>query len=494
MKKNSVYDLLINPYAILVFLLVLFAFNSMNLLLNYDEYLWSYIGRIWNRNGIPPYLGSVENKTPGIFFLYTISDFLFNGNIFFTRIIGVIATLVSAWYLFKICTKLHSKLAGVFCMYLFGFTMCWFLLDGSYFAHTEVFMVLFSILGFYFIIQFENDKNTNQNIYLAGLCIGVAISFKQIALTTFVAFLLFFIIFTGAHFAIKTKIKGIVLYFLGCLTSITISILILYYHNVTLNDYLDGAWVILMNSGSKVIDVKTHFFNFFNKLIFSRFLIFYIFLFLFLFQKDLRTRTFYWGIILWFVLDFVGVNASGNYYGHQIKQVIPVLVIIAGIVLSNLVTNNFYLKRIEIKKFIIIFIIIVFFFPYKQSYRTLKSFLKPPDITSEELGNWIKDYSSKEDYIYLLGGDIKLVSSLLASDRVSSSKYFNSIFITEDKHRKVVYSDLLKKTPKFILKIENDSVYVNQVYGSQINEFLERNYMLIEKINGIEIYRFNNKI
>ncbi|MGK0253195.1 MAG: hypothetical protein ACI9OE_000657 [Mariniflexile sp.] len=491
MKKNSVYDLLINPYAILVFLLILFVFNSLNLLLSYDEYLWSYIGRIWNRNGIPPYVGAVENKTPGIFFLYAISDFLFKGNIFFTRITGVIATLFSTWYLFKICSKLHSKLAGVFCMYVFGLTTCWDILDGSYFAHTEVFMVLFSILGFYYIIQLENDKKINQNIFLAGLCIGISISFKQIALTTFVAILVFFLVFTGNRFSIKNKVKWLVLYFLGSLTSISISFLILYFHNVTFHDYLNGAWIILMNSGSKVLDIKTHLSNFHNKLIISRFLIFYFFILLFLFQKEFRAKPFFWGIILWFVLDFAGVNASGNYYGHQIKQVIPALAIIVGIVMSNLVTNNFYLKRIETKQVIIIFIIVIFFFPYKQSYVTLKSFLNTPDSTSEEMGNWIKDHTSKEDYIYLMGGDYKLVSALLASDRVSSSKYFNSIFITDDKQRKVVYSDLMEKTPKFILKIENDSVYVNQVYGSQIEEFLKIKYYLFAKSNGLEIYKLN---
>jgi hypothetical protein len=492
MKKNSIYNLLINPSAILVFLFVILLFNSLIPLLNYDEYLWSYIGRIWNRNGIPPYLGAVENKTPGIFIVYAVSDFLFESNIFFVRIVGVIATLISTWYLFKICTKLHSKLAGVFSMYVFGLTMCWFLLDGSYFAHTEVFMVLFSILGFYFIIQYENDKKINQHLFLAGLCIGIAISFKQIALTTFVALLLFYIAFKANRFSIKNKIKGIVLYSLGCLTSISISILILYFNNVTLHNYLDGAWIILINSGSKVLDIKTHFFNFYNKLIVSRFLIFYFFIILFLFQREFRSKPFFWGIIIWFVLDFAGVNASGYYYGHQIKQVIPSLAIMAGIGMSNFITNNLYLKSINPKR--VIYIIVILFFPYRQTYLTTKFLFNPPESSPKEMGNWINKQTTKDDYIYIMGGDYKLVSALFSSDRVSSSKYFNSIFITEDKHRKVVYSDLLEKTPKFILKIENDSVYVNKVYGRQIEEFLKHDYSLYRKINGFEIYLLNKSL
>ena len=55
-------------------------------------------------------------------------------------------------------------------------------------------------------------------------------------------------------------------------------------------------------------------------------------------------------------------------------------------------------------------------------------------------------------------------------------------------------SDLLEKTPKFILKIENDSVYVNKVYGRQIEEFLKHDYSLYRKINGFEIYLLNKSL
>jgi len=209
------------------------------------------------------------------------------------------------------------------------------------------------------------------------------------------------------------------------------------------------------------------------------------------FQKQLQQKPFFWGIVLFFVLDFVGVNASGYYYGHQIKQVIPSLSIIAGIVMSNLKTNNFYLKMINPK--LSIYIIVILFFPYKQTYLTTKYLLNPPDSSSKELSSWIRDNTNEADFIYILGGDEKLVDALSESGRVSSSKYFNSIFITEDKYRKVIYSDLVSKPPKVILKLVNDSIYVHQVYGSEIEGFLKKEYNFYEIINGIEIYKLNRK-
>ena len=489
MRKNNFYTLLTNPFVILALLLVLFVFNSFDPLQNYDENLWSYIGRIWNRNGIPPYTGAVENKTPGIFFLYAVSDFLFESNILFIRLIGVISTLISTWALYKICVKLHTKLAGVFCMYIFGLSMNWYLFCGSYFAHTEVFMIMFSIIGFYLIMKCRDIENMKWYLFLGGVSVGIAISFKQIAITTFLALILFFLMYSVIGFSIKDKLKGIVFLFLGCLTSISLSYFILYFNDVSFYDYFEGAWLILLNSGSKAPNFKAYFDNFWNHLIVTKFIIFYLFIVLFLFQKELQKKPFFLAVILWFALDFVGVIASGYFYGHQIKQVIPSLSIMAGIVMSNLTVNNFYLKSINPK--LIIYIIVILFFPYRQTYLTTKFLFKPLDSSSKDMGAWIRDNTNETDFIYILGSDEKLVSSLLESGRVSSSKYFNSIFITEEKHREIVYSDLLRKTPEIILKLKNDSVDVDQVYGNQIKEFLENEYVFFDKISDLEIYKLN---
>ncbi len=97
-----------------------------------DEGIWSYIGRIWSKNSIPPYVGAIENKTPGIFELYAISNILFGINIFFVRGLGILSIVLSSIVVFFIGRKLHSPLAGIFGMYVFGLTMTWDLLDGDY--------------------------------------------------------------------------------------------------------------------------------------------------------------------------------------------------------------------------------------------------------------------------------------------------------------------------------------------------------------------------
>jgi 4-amino-4-deoxy-L-arabinose transferase-like glycosyltransferase len=491
MKKNNLIEIVTNPYLILVILSIIFVFNSLNPVVSYDENLWSYMGNLWAKHGIPPYTGAVENKTPAIFFLYATANFLTAESIFVIRILGVFATLLSAFILYCICEKLHSKRAGIFCMLIFGLSMSWRLVDGSYFAHTEVFMVLFSVLAFYFIIKAKSSSKMKYDLFFAGISIGIAISFKQIAVTTLVAVVLFFLVFSANHLSIKKKILGISLFFLGVTLSISLSILILFIYGVSFLDYIEGAWLILFNSGSKVSSFEIQIAHFFDKLIGSRFVFFYFFVFLFFYQKKLVNKPLFYGILLWFVFDFIGVNASGYYYGHQIKQVIPSLSLMGGMVMGNLMAPNFYLKRKNLNPLWYFIILTFLFFPYKQCYRTLNLLLNPPDSFSKNMGYWVKEHTFKNDYIYILGDDDNLISALAASSRVSSSNYFNLIFIKEDKHRHKVYSDLMNNTPKIILKIENDSLQIKEAYGEKVDEFFKSNYTLFTVKEGFEVYKYH---
>ncbi len=87
MRKNSTLSLK-DPVVAGVILFFILIFVALHPYMAYDEALWSYIGRIWSNNGLPPYTESVENKTPGIFMLHAISERIAIGNYLFVRIIG----------------------------------------------------------------------------------------------------------------------------------------------------------------------------------------------------------------------------------------------------------------------------------------------------------------------------------------------------------------------------------------------------------------------
>ena len=208
MKRNSLYRIVSSPLYISVFLFSILGYIALWPYLGYDESLWTYVGRLWVRNGIPPYTGTVENKTPGIFYIYALSDFLFKDSIFFIRILGVFAVIITSNVLFLITKKLHSRLAGVFGMYIFGLSMGWTLLDGFAFSQAETYMILFSTVAFYFILIAKNHIRSNVFVFIAGASMGLAIAFKQIALTTLVAFVIVFLIYTVKAYEFRNKFIG----------------------------------------------------------------------------------------------------------------------------------------------------------------------------------------------------------------------------------------------------------------------------------------------
>lgn len=435
-----------------------------------DEGMWSYMGRIWSENNIPPYVGAIENKTPGIFELFAISHILFGVNIFFVKMLGVIAILFSSLTVYLIGKKLHSHLAGIFSMAIFGLTMTWRLVDGMYTAQTETFMVLFSTLSFYFVIKGVGCLKWRFWIFLSGFSMGLAVAFKQIGLTTTIALFIFFIVYGASSLTKKDKIVGLFLLGLGVIISTFFSLVPLLVSNVSLKEYIDGAWLILLNSGSSA-STMSHIKGFFSVFLNSRIVVFYPFFGLFIGQSDLIKNRYFMGLLIWMFFDFIGVNASGYYYGHQIKQLIPSVSIIIGILLSNLLLRRF-IDKSEMSKYasILLIFIIVLLFPFQSLIANCNKAVNGYVDNGKELGIWLKENTNKNDYVYIAGGGGNPILSY--SGRVSSSKYFNTIFVTSDAAREQLLSDLKAKPPLYFL---NSSVDI----GTKIEEFVMDNYELL---------------
>jgi hypothetical protein len=492
MKKSNVSQLLVSPVFITGFLLLVFSIVAANPYISYDEALWTYIGRLWNAYGIPPYVGVVENKTPGIFILFAISDFFTSGSFYFVRAVGVLTSILTAIVLYGICKKLYNNIAGVICMYVFGLVLCWNVLDGFAFAQTETFMIFFSTLAFYLLIKSEAKSNNLKWLFFSGLSVGGAIAFKQIAVTTAFAFLVAFFVINNKA-SLKYKLKGVIVIGLGISIATFLSYFVLFFYGVSFYEYINEAWYILLNSGSKVNDVSVYFKGFLNVFLFSRFVVLYPLFLLFFFQKGIRLKKLYAVLLIWFLLDFIGVNASGYYYGHQIKQLLPPLTIIISIGIAHWLSGRYASEKQHFKKKLEICVVFIgiILFPYKQvylNYKRNKNF-DESSIVYVEAGNWIRSNTNKADYIYILGAEPNLVKTLSVSERITSSKYFNSIFIANDFQRETIFKDLKQNPPKYILKYNNFNNELIPIYGSKFNFFMIDSYVLDKEIGNIEIFK-----
>ncbi|MCK5134918.1 MAG: glycosyltransferase family 39 protein [Bacteroidales bacterium] len=474
---------LTNQYSILLILLILLLIVMSSEKMGNDEGRWSYIGRVWCENSTPPYVGAIENKPPGIFELHAISYILFGVNYFFVRVLGVVAILFSSLIIYLIGKKLHTHLAGIFSMVIFGFTMTWHQLNGAYTAQTETFMVLFSTLSFYFIIKGAGSRKWKHWVLLSGFSMGLAIAFKQIAVTTTLALIIFFIVYAASNLTNKNKLLGLILLGSGIIISTIFSLIPLLVSGVSLVDYIDGAWLILLKPGSSA-SIMLYVQNFFRIWFGSRMVSFYPFLCLLFLQSGLVKNKYFIGLLIWMLFDFIGVNASGYYYGHQIKQFIPSVSIIIGVLLNNLLMNRISEKSVRSRYATIILISsIILLFPYgyllNNTHRTGYS------DTNREIGRWLEENTKEADYVYIAGTGGNPILSY--SGRVSSSKYFNTTFVTSAVERELLLFDLEEKPPLYYLSPKSSTGI-----GEKVEGYIMNNYSLLHTKSGYEIFKRNS--
>lgn len=491
MKKSNIIQIAINPKFVFGALLLLFVVIACHPLHGYDEGLWSYMGNLWYTFKVTPYTGFVENKTPGILILFAFVEIFESYNVLVARAIGVLASFFTAILIYRICFKLHSKFAGAIAAFLFGLTLCWSRMDGFAFAQSETFMVFFSVLAYYFLFKFWGKQIPLKWLFLIGLSLGLAIAFKQIAITTTASLFVVFLLLYNSQ-TLKFKLQGLALMTSGIFMTTIISCIPLLFYNVSFTDYIEGAWLVLLNPGSKLYGASEHLNNFMSLFFGSRFIIFSVFVLLFISQKkQLSKNLWFYGLLVWLLFDFIGTNASGYYYGHQIKQLLPSLSILSAIAITHFVKQGKMLHLgLDTKKVIAILTVIMLCFPYKQFATT--GYLMVKGVSEKampytEVGTFIKKNTTDQDYIYVLGGDVELVQILAQSKRRSSSKYINSIFIKDELQRSVVLNDLKHKPAKYILK-HKDFKESKKIYGDDFMQFLSVNYEFKKTFNSIDIY------
>src|SRR5450631_2954108 len=131
--ENKIFGLKpLSFIGILAILQVAIAFLTEPMILSFDESMWQYIGRNWIRNGMVPYRGGVDNKSPLIFFIYGISDWFFGVNYWFPRLVGVVVQSMGVYFLYKIAEKTISQQAAVLAISFYGLSLIWRSTGGKY--------------------------------------------------------------------------------------------------------------------------------------------------------------------------------------------------------------------------------------------------------------------------------------------------------------------------------------------------------------------------
>ena len=416
-----------------------------------DEGGWGYIGRAWADGQLLPYSGIADNKTPGIFYLNYLSYSLFGTNIWFLRLLALVSTVLTAFLIYLIGKHIANSRVAVFSMAIFIFLMPLPAVDGSY-AQTETFMNLFVAAAFYFLISSEAGSKRMLAVFLSGLCLGIAVAFRQSAVISIIP-LLFTLSFLK-HYDWKRFFTGAGVFFFGAITATALSILPYIFSGGQFTDYLNGAWLFFLRgdvgvvTGGLIHRLSGFATRFFGPEIF---LPASSVLMLCVYFRKMRNSGIYFVVplLVWALFDFFSYNLEGTYFPHHLKLLALSWSISFGFV-ADFFLRKFFEERVFYGPFVVAALFVFYVFFQNSYYATARAFMKGASGHDfRDIGAVIKNMTKRGDTIYAYGlhtGPIYYYSS-----RNSPSRYFETQQLAMPGALAELQANLLEKQPKIIL-------------------------------------------
>ena len=464
----------------LVILQTLIAFLTYNSVLSFDESIWQYIGRNWFRHGLVPYAGGIDNKTPLIYMIYGISDFLFGVNYWFPRLIAIACQTTGIYFVYRITKHVAGKQAGILAVTIYGLSLLWRNTNGKMVSLTQTYEITFLIIAFFLFLTAQKRKQ----FFFSGCIAGVALAFRFSA-----AFSIFVLVIVILQ---KRTIANALLFFSGVLTSFISLCVLFILMGISFNDIITYSILDNFVQGSITdhpLEWKIE--QFANAFLYSDFIIFYPFIITYIFVK--RKVDLFAG---WLISSFIGIAVIGMFAQAHLKELLPPLSIISAISIAYLV--NTY--KIPIRPFYII-ILITFFPKTIEPLLAIKKMLNERNINQTEackepyqenedskkrLGLWIKSNTQSGETVYVAGYEAQVQAY---SCRLSPSIYFNATQTPLAKKR--LFLDLNNNKPAMII-IPLFSKYTNLVnldIQTFLNKIIAENYYFDRCLYSYNIYR-----
>jgi hypothetical protein len=418
-----------------------------------DEGIWFHVAREWVDHGVPPYQGPVENKTPGIFYLFALSYRFFGPDTWPPRLAGIAAMAAGCLALRALGGRLFDATAGLVAALVAGLAFASRVVDGPEAAMTESFAVGLSLLALWQVeVGTTAGAGRGRRFLLAGLLLGLAIAFKQIAVVSGLVLALW--AWSRPPAPGRTPVRwaaDMTLVALGAVLATVASVVPLLAAGVGVGDYARGAWLILLDPGSARWTFAERMVRFWWR-----------------FQHPVSTLLIGAGVfallrprlgvtagtsrllLAWFALDLAGVGASGNFYGHHFKQVVPPAALAIGALASAGV--RLAAARPRLARWLapaLLAIVLLALFPQKPLAGLLRGQSTAIGFAPQiRLGEWIRERTAPDDLVftYVWGGLPQTVSG-----RRSPSRYFNRNFLTTPAAARDLRADLERHPPDVIV-------------------------------------------
>jgi 4-amino-4-deoxy-L-arabinose transferase-like glycosyltransferase len=277
----------------------------------YDEGVYALFGRSIIE-GETPYLYIWDNKLLGLYLIYALA-YLFPFDILLAaKIFAFLSVIASTILVFLIAKQGFSqKIASISAMFFAIFSSLPFF-EGNQ-ANGEVLFVTPVLLAIYLINPFTRDINLKK-LFLAGILLGVAGAIKQVAMVDLPLAILLLYIKEGKIFS-KTY-----LFVVGGFALSIGSVVLL---ALALGTPLSTLWfsTVVFNFAFTVNTKVGVLFSFLKIAVAA----------LILLALSQKNKIVFLPLIIWLLVDSIGVLTGGKPYPHYLIQILPVSSIILAI-------------------------------------------------------------------------------------------------------------------------------------------------------------------
>ncbi|HEX3768492.1 MAG TPA: glycosyltransferase family 39 protein, partial [Puia sp.] len=371
------------------------AFFTEPMIFTHEEAMWQYIGRNWLRNGLVPYTGGVDNKSPLIFLIFGISDRLFGVNFWFPRLLGIAVQSAGIFFLYKIAEKTISHRAGLFAISFYGLSLAWRTTGGKYVSFTETYAITFILSAIYACMLYRKDLH----VFFGGLLAGVGLGFRLSAVFGILPLLVF-------NFN-KNRRSGFI-FLLGILASAGFLLIIGLLAGIRLNDYFFYGFTDNFGSGSPTShSLAWEAQGFADGFFYSELILFYPAVVAYFFIK--REMDFLKG---WLMSEFIGIVVLGIYARNHFKELLPAMSLMAAFVADRLIENDRMAPRRFMlgiwilffpKSFEPLFAIRKFFMPGNSPSVKNRSVAYEDENKKKDIGWWIRNNTDASEKVFVAG-------------------------------------------------------------------------------------------
>jgi len=446
-----------------------------------DEGIYLTLGQ-GIRKGLILYKQIHDNKPPTLYYLAALGQTVFG-----FRLLLAIVMIPTILFFYRLCLHFFKSNIAKFSTLIFVILTSIPFLEGNI-ANAEIFMLLPTILGFYFFLNAKKKIH----FFLSGLFLGLAFTIK-IPVFIEVTFLIIWI-FVQDFSKLKQEFWKLFLQAfllgIGFLTPMFIYLIYFYFLHALI-PFLGSA--LLQNfsylsswaTGTQTASASSG--GLINRLLIL--ILFWVIIIFLKFKKILSSPLAF--ILSWLAATIFGALLSTRPYPHYLIQLLPPLIILLFFIflknsIKSIISVLFSLFFIffVIKKYDFYFYSNVSYYLNFYSFKNSDSYnqyFSPRVLINQKIAQIIKSDTQNSDRIFVWGDEPYIYAM---SNRLPIGRYTVAYHIADFNGYQETIDKLKSNSPKFIIYFPME----NRPFP-QLDDILNRYYFLDKKVDSVLIFQ-----